>query len=61
MSDPVAAAFTALIRELRTAAIDAPPDSEREAAFHQAARRMAERWAAGEASPVRSAPKKEGV
>lgn len=58
--DPVADAFAALVRALRTAAIDAPLGSEREAAFHAAARRMAERWTAGEASPVRAASKKEG-
>lgn len=52
--DPVADAFAALIRALRAAALDAPTHSEREAAYHAAARRMAERWTAGEASPVRA-------
>ena len=59
-TDPVTDAFAALVKALRTAAIDAPLTSEREQAYHAAARRMAERWAAGEASPVRAAAKKEG-
>jgi hypothetical protein len=58
-TDPVADAFAALVRALRTAAIDAPIGSEREAAFHAAARRISERWTAGEASPIR-AGKREG-
>jgi hypothetical protein len=58
-TDPVTAAFADLVKALRTAAIDAPLTSEREQAYHAAVRRMAERWAAGEPSPVRAA-KKEG-
>jgi predicted nuclease with RNAse H fold len=56
-TDRVAEAFAELVKALRVAAIDAPLTSEREAAYLQAVRRMAERWAAGEASPVRAAKK----
>jgi hypothetical protein len=57
-TDPVAEAFTGLVRALRMAALDAPLNSEREAAFLTAARRMGERWAAGERSPARTASAK---
>jgi hypothetical protein len=55
----VSTAFAELIRALRAAAMDAPLDSDREAAFLAAIRRIAERWDAGEASPMRSGAKKE--
>jgi len=55
----VTTAFAELIRALRAAAMDAPLDSDREAAFLAAIRRIAERWDAGEASPMRSGAKKE--
>lgn len=56
-TDTVADAFEALARELRKASLDAPLTSEREAAYLMAVRRMAERWTAGEPSPVRASKK----
>ena len=61
----IAAAFTALASELAQAAIDATDDGdeagfERAMAYRAALRRIAERWSAGEVSPTRSSPKKEG-
>jgi len=58
--DPVAEAFAGLIRALRMAALDAPLNSNRESAFLVAARRMSERWTAGERSPARTSAAKEG-
>lgn len=58
--DPVERAFVDLIRELRASALDAPMDSDREAAFLAHIRRVADRWTAGERSPSRTASAKEG-
>ena len=60
-SDPVIAAFAALERELRAAALDAPLDSEREGAFLKHVRTVAARWTAGERSPARTASAKEAA
>lgn len=61
----IAAGFTALAGTLAQVAIEATDAGDeagftRAMAYRTALRRMAERWSAGEASPTRSAPKKEG-
>lgn len=61
-TDPVADAFAALIRALAADALarsDAGDDAgfDRGTAYRTAVRGMADRWASGEASPVRRAPK----
>lgn len=60
--DPVAAAFDALSRALRAAALDADDEAEANAAtaYRAHIRRVADRWVAGEPSPVRSG-KREAV
>lgn len=62
-SGPIAAGFIALASDLAQAAIDATDAGDeagfaRAMAYRAALRRMAERWAAGEASPTRSSTKK---
>lgn len=63
--DPVPGGFRALMAVLAQTGTDASdrgdePGFQRAFAFRGAIRRMADRWAAGDASPVRSSAKKEG-